>query len=201
MPDTVIAVLTALGVGGIIGGWLAARRERAETFREHMVSACVSFLEKAAEVRSALEDVSIGENPERPSRLATAESKLRTFETQSRVLNLFFPGNPRESVRWKLPSFFRRMRDRLRQGGRERPHIATRAEAQKRMTSAQRYRGTVLAADAAQEVVEHYSQWYEHIDGERPVQSNELERIKSDAEDAYQRFCAIANYAIRGRTF
>jgi hypothetical protein len=201
MSNTVIAVLSALGVGGIIGGWLATRRERAETFREHMVSACVSFLENAAEARSALEDASIGANPERAGRLTSAENKMRTFETQSGVLNLFFPPNPRVSVRWKLLEFFYRARHRLNQVMRRRSGIPTRAEMQWRTGLMGQYRSAVLAADSAQEVVQLYWTWYDHIDRHTPVQTEELERVKSDAERAYERFCFLAHYAIRGRTF
>jgi hypothetical protein len=201
MSDTVIAVLTALGVGGIIGGWLAARRERAETFREHMVSACVSFLEKAAEARSALEDASIVGHPERPGRLTTAENKVRTFETESGVLNLFFPPNPQVRVRWLLPEYFFRARHRLNKVLRRRSAIPTRAEMQWRTGLMGLYRSTVLAADSAQEVVQLYWKWYDHIDRHTPVQTEELERVKSDAERAYQKFCFLAHYAIRGRTF
>jgi hypothetical protein len=205
MPDTVIAVLTALGVGGIIGGWLATRRERAETFRGHMVSACVSFLEKAAEARSALEDASIGGNPERAGRLTTAEDKVRTFETQSGVLNLFFPPNPRVSVRWRLAEFFFRARNRLRYRlGKlipRKPAIATRAEMQWATGLMGLYRSGVPAADSAQEVVQLYWKWYDQIDRDTPVQTEELERVKSDAERAYRQFCFLAHYAIRGRTF
>jgi hypothetical protein len=52
----VIAVLAALGVGGILGGWFAARRERAEAFRSHMIETCMAFLSKQAEARAGLAD-------------------------------------------------------------------------------------------------------------------------------------------------
>jgi hypothetical protein len=200
MPETVIAVLTALGVGGIIGGWLAARRERAETFRGHMVSACVSFLEKAAEARSALEDASIGGNPERAGRLTTAEDKVRTFETQSGILNLFFPPNPQVSVRWRLAEFFVRARHRLENAIR-RKRMPTRTEMQWRTGLMGLWRSGVPAADSAQEVVQLYWKWYDHIDRHTPVQTEELKRVKSDADRAYREFCFLAHYAIRGRTF
>jgi hypothetical protein len=51
--ETVIAAVAALGVGGVLGGWLAAPRERAETLRRHVVKACMAFQEKQAGARRA----------------------------------------------------------------------------------------------------------------------------------------------------
>jgi hypothetical protein len=79
--------------------------------------------------------------------------------------------------------------------------LHTRAEAQKRTGFARRHRSTVLAADAAREVVQVYWKWYDHVNRHMSLQTEELERIKSSADAAYERFCAVANYAIRGRTF
>src|ERR687885_228370 len=99
MLETLIAALAALGVGGIAGGWLAARRERAEVFRRHMVATCIAFLRKQAEARAALADTqaevleymaSADSEPlgfvARRDRLENATGKLRELQTQSFLL-------------------------------------------------------------------------------------------------------------------
>jgi hypothetical protein len=109
--ETVIAAVAALGVGDVLGGWLAARRERAETLRRHMVKACMAFQEKQAGARAGLADVqaevvdymSSGQTERlgttaRRDRPSKATVPLRELQTQSFLLDLFFPRHDEEAA-------------------------------------------------------------------------------------------------------
>lgn len=204
MPDTVITVLTALGVGGLIGGWFTAGRERAEMFRQHMVEACVTFLQKTAEARSALEEVVAGHPAEARDRLTAAAAQVRALETQSLVLDLFFPQNPQRTVRrvsasisWQLRQRVRQMGRRLRQIGRQeaRPMgvagIPSRREQQHRVKMAGRYRSSIATSHVAHDVVRLYWEWHDALDqgltggvGPEELRKN-TEEIKREADDTY----------------
>jgi hypothetical protein len=173
MLETVIAALAALGIGGLAGGWLAARRERAETFRRHMVETCIAFQEKQAGTRGGLADVQaevldymssahterLG-TAARRDRLAAATGLLRELQSQSFLLDLFFPRHEEEVASvfaGNVVVLYWRWHGLLNQG---------------------------LKGDL-----------------EREALREAVERITNDANEQHQRFCWAANRAIRGRAF
>ena len=179
MLETLIAALAALGVGGIAGGWLAARRERAEVFRRHMVATCIAFLRKQAEARAALADTqaevleymaSADSEPlgfvARRDRLENATGKLRELQTQSFLLDLFFPRSNEDA-----------------------PALED------------------VASAFAGNVVIFYWRWHDLLNrglkGEldRPELRSSVDQLRESANDQHQSFCWVANRAIRGRAF
>jgi hypothetical protein len=188
---TFIAILTALGIGGILGGWVAARRERAESFRSRMIDTCTAFLEKQAEARGRLADVQaevldymasadtqrLG-TVARRDRLAKATGVLRELQTKSFLLDLFFPrttGTASSSAE-----------------GSSTDEVASNAE---------------IASAFAGNVVVYYWRWQQHLNSalKGELEADELlaavQAIREAADEQHQMFCWTANRAIRGRAF
>jgi hypothetical protein len=173
MFGPVLAVLTALGIGGIAGGWLAARRERAETFRQRMVETCIEFLQKQAAARAGLADTQaevldsmfsaptvLLDTAARRDQLATATTPLREFQTQSFLLDLFFPRSEEEVA-------------------------------------------SSFAANVVVLYWRWHELLNDTLKGELGVEGlrEAVQRITTEANEQHQRFCWAANRAIRGRTF
>jgi hypothetical protein len=57
VPDsaTLVAILTSLGVGGLIGAWANAIHERSEKFRDRTIDASLQFLQKVDAARRELQ--------------------------------------------------------------------------------------------------------------------------------------------------
>jgi hypothetical protein len=212
MLETVIAALTALGVGGIVGGWLAARRERAEIFRRHMVEACIAFLETAAKAGAGLSEVQTqvedymttpGDKApvgltERRDRLNAATDSIQALNTQLLVLQLFFPGG-------RGSRLGQHELEQGRRGRRGKGIVLTRDHSSNEPIA---FRSLAAAAAySAGEIVRLY--WEAHaLLTEGLMAEVGLEELRGRAgRGAFQtamwheEFCQAANSAIRGRAF
>src|SRR5437588_2466169 len=103
----VVALLAALGVGGVLGGWLRGRHERAEAHRERMIAAAEDFLEKVAIAEGALGDAetaarhAIGVEEVPASTKAVLEEASRTTQHVDAVIPrmmVVFPNYGRRHV-------------------------------------------------------------------------------------------------------
>jgi hypothetical protein len=98
---TTTAILTSLGVGGLLGSWVKTHHERSERFRERTIDASIEFLEKYNTARSELQtaervvlkraSASDGE-PTPLEAVERATKACRELERQAFVLSLVFRG-------------------------------------------------------------------------------------------------------------
>lgn len=102
-PATLAAILTSLGIGGLLGAWAKAWHERTEKFRDLTIEACVAFLDKDERAQRELRSAQVvllanppAENDEGVlEQLVRGREAWRELQTQFLRISLLLPGGRR----------------------------------------------------------------------------------------------------------